>query len=231
MKKVYISNISRVWPVAVQEKLIAAKVAEWPNVSTYRDDLSAAKRQGQSKDAMTQRAYVLRLSTPRPEVIMFASWPVLAWDIRDLSECWKAAKARGASLMALDTGFVLAPDAGADELAAVVADFLAKKKSADAGSGRKIGAAASVKARSEDIKRRIALIEDDWPKPWPPTKELLDRAGRERKIGRKKVWVPMAYSTAVKALKISRPKAQVAFQAGLARAEANRKRRKSDATE
>ena len=110
----------------------------------------------------------------------------------------------------------------------MIADFLAKKKSADAGGGRMIGAKASVKARAEDIARRIALIREDWPKPWPPTKELLERAGRERKIGRKTVMIPMAYSTAWKAIGAKRPEAQAKFQAGLARAEANRKRRKTD---
>lgn len=227
MKKVYISNISKAWPVDRQERLIAEKIPEWPDVPTYRDDLSAAKRRGQSREAMAERGYLLKPASPRSEVIAFASWPVLAWDTKDLGECWSAAKARGATLMALDTGAVLGPDSGADEWMAVSEDFVAKKRSAEAGGGRRIGAAASVKVRTEDVARRIALIKDDWPKPWPPTPELLQRASRERKIGRKTVLIPMAYSTAAKALG-PRPKAQAAFQASLARAEANRKRRKSN---
>lgn len=225
MKKVYISNISKAWPVDRQEKLIAEKIHEWPDVPTYRDDLSAAKRRGQSREAMAERGYLLKPASPRSEVIAFASWPVLAWDTKDLGECRAAAQERGASLMALDTGVILTPEATAGEWQAVVEDFLAKKKSAEVGGGPRIGAAASVKVRTEDTARRIALIKDDWPKPWPPTPELLQRAARERKIGRKTVLIPMAYSTAAKVLG-PRPKAQAAFQASLARAEANRRRRK-----
>jgi hypothetical protein len=228
--RVYLSNIARTWPIAAQEALLAKAAPGWPNVPTYRDILLPAKRRGQSREAMTERASMLRATSRRPqdEVIYVASLAVLAWDAGDFGSCLAAAAKRQATIVALDTGRRVPPHVGADDWAEATKEFLAKRRSSEAGGGRKVGAEASKKVRMEDAQQRADSIRPDWTRNDIPTGELLLRAGKRRKIGGKSVVVPMAYATAVRYLG-HRPEAQRKHRMSIATAERNRARRKSDA--
>lgn len=156
------------------------------------------------------------------EVIYLASLAVLAWDATDFMDCLVAAGRRHATVVALDTGRRIPPDASREELAEAQREFLARRRSADAGGGQKVGAAASTKARLEDAARRIALIADEWNRDDVPTPELLLKAGR-KPSGRRDV-TPMAYQTAAKYLG-HRPEAQRKRRIAMAVAEQNRQRK------
>jgi hypothetical protein len=228
--RAYISNIAKTWPVPAQEALLSGVVPDWPDASIYRDVLVPAKRRGQSREAMEARASMLRETRRKPigETIYVASLPVLAWDVSDLTACLAAARARAATVIAVDAGLRIPPDAGADVLDEAVKLFLAKKRSAEAGGGRRVGAEASKRARMEDAQRRAESIRADWVRRDVPTPELLMRAGRQRKIGRSTVTIPMAYATAKNYLG-HRPEAQRKHDLAVATAERNRARRKNDA--
>jgi len=196
--RAYLSNVVRIWPIEKQEALLAEHIPNWPNdVAVYRDEVKPEARRSHSDEALKERASMLRRTSRRhgTEAIYVASFCVLAWTPEDWMKCMAAAAERGAAIIALDTGTTVPPTADAKQMAEAFSEFLAGRRRAQTGEGRKVGALISAAARLADTKRRVALIEEDWKGRAFSTEELLLRAGRTPK-GRRQV-VPMAYNTAV----------------------------------
>lgn len=216
--RVYISNISKLWPVEAQEAALAAGTPGWPDVRVYQDHLGPMARKAHSPEALKERSSGLLRRTSRPpgdETIYVASLAVLAWTPEDLMACLEAAAARHATIVALDTGRRIEPTAGAADLRPALVDFLASKRRAQTEGGRAIGVKASKEKRLADVLARIKLIEADWPLREVSTQELLERAGRVPHRHRHKV--AMSYITAVQHLG-KRPLAQKRHDAMLKRA-------------
>lgn len=192
--KGYMSNILRVWTAEAQETLLAQAGA----VTIYRDELKARARRARDASALTERTAMLRPTgrRSRDETIYVACLGVLAMDLRDLGRCFAASQARGATIVALNTGRRIGPDARAKEIAAAQEDFAADKRRGAVSPGRR-GYEAAKELRDADTKRRIDLIREDWGNPRFSTLSLLARAGRTLKSGAVQ---PMAWVTARKFL-------------------------------
>jgi hypothetical protein len=184
--RVYLSNISRLWPLGKQERLFAEQVPGWPDVPTYCDTLPASVRKahnvsslGGRQKLMTDRANMLRPTSrnTRDEVVYIASLACFAWGVADFSSAIAAMGERGATLVALHEGITIPPDAGARSLAEAVKAFVSAKRSVT-GGGTKAGviaAAATKRAMTDDAVKKI---KDRWHLPTKdhPTWQLLAEA-------------------------------------------------------
>ena len=202
-EKAYLSNICPAWTIEAQEEALAKAVPDWPKgVRVYRDILGPSARKAHSTEALVQRASALR-STGRKgasETLWMADLSVFDWSPKGFMSGLAEAAARNMTVVAVDTGRRIAPDAGAVELSAALDEFKRGRDRRPGGGGRMVGATASKVARLADTLRRVALIEPDWAKPNEEisTESLLLRAGR-KPHGRRDV-IPMAYATAAKYL-------------------------------
>lgn len=216
--RAYLSNIVRIWPIDKQEQAHVAGTPGWPDVATYRDEVKPRARKAHSAEALTERAFMLRRTGRRrgEETVYVASLCVLAWTPEDWMQCMAQLADRNATVVALDTGRTLPPDAGQVERAAAFSEFLAGRRRAQTGEGRKVGAKISADRKKQDSARRAELIRADWPLRLTSTKELLLRAGTTRKRRGVEFVVPMAYSIAKRHLG-PRPEAQAAHERALKR--------------
>ena len=211
--RAYISNIASGWSIQQQKELMAAHVPGWPDVPTYVDVLSPAKRKAHSPASLANRIELLR-QTSRPdnaEVIIVTSLACLAWEQSDFLQCVAAASTRGATLVAIDTGRQTAPDASPTEIADAVQEFVSRRRSKRGlgPPGHLVSAdrrAAEARAGAMRIKERWALPTKDYP-----TDPLLAEAG-------------ICRNTANLYLG-KRPDAQRKHRNALDQAERNRKRR------
>jgi hypothetical protein len=213
--KAYISNILKVWSPETQQELLDG-VGE--RLTIYQDELRPGERKRKAADAMVQRDAMFRPTgrRNREETVYVACLGLLAWDLRDLQRCLRAAQARGATIVALNTGRRIAPDAGAKETDEAQDDFTADKRRGAVRPGR-LGHEIAREQRLADTARRLDLIREDWGNPAFNRDELLMRAGRKTKRGHIQ---PMAYITARTALGV---RSQIfKMKAGRERARAKR---------
>jgi hypothetical protein len=177
--RVYISNIAPGWPMHRQKELLAEQVPGWPNVPTYSDVLPPTKRQAHAPASLTGRAELLRGTTrlENLEVIILASLACLAWEQSDFLDCVAAASARGATIVALDTGRRIPPTASPGEINEAAKEFMTKRRAAKVGG--KPGHIVSAERRSANSEAAAMRIKDRWELPTKdyPTDELLAEAG------------------------------------------------------
>ena len=209
----YLSNIRPGWSIQQQKEMLAEHVSGWPDIPTYIDLLPPAKRRAHSPASLTQRAELLR-GTWRPEnveAIVVASLPCLAWEQADFLQCVAAATTRGATIVALDTGRRIAPDASPGEVVEAAKEFMSGRRAK--GGGGPVGYVVSAERRSAEAKARAMRIKDRWElrtKDYP-TDELLAE-------------VDICRNTANFYLG-NRPEAQRLHRNQMAQAARNRKRR------
>jgi hypothetical protein len=129
----------------------------------------------------------------------------------DFLDCVAAASARGATIIALDTGRRIPPDATPSEIAEAAKEFVSKRR---ASKGGQLGYLVSAEKRSAENEAAAMTIKDRWELPTKdyPTDPLLAEAG-------------ICRNTANKYLK-PRPEAQRRHRNALAQAARNRARRK-----
>lgn len=214
--KAYLSNILKVWSWEAQRELLDA-VGE--NLIEYQDDLKPGQRKHKNPDVLYWRGKMLAATGRRTkdETIYFACWGLLAWDLLDLGRCFAAAKTRGATLVALNTGLRIGPDAGAVEIAQAQKDFALDKRRGAVQPGR-AGYEVTAELKKADTLRRIELIRKDWGDPKFTQAELLLRAGRKTARGHIQ---PMAWKTAREHLNTRRW--AMAHRAGIKRSGAQKK--------
>lgn len=197
--RIYLSNISRHWPIERQEKLLDEMIPEWRKLTAiYRDMPSAAKRKVHAPDALPERdrALLRAVGTPRPETIVVAALPVLAFGAVDLNGVLAKAERRGATIRALyPSDRHIPPDASKAEVHAAVEELNNAKKRPYGGRLAVEGRAASLVSRKANIEERLAKIRDLWVLKTHTTKELGVIAGHVRDGHRKSV--PMAHATMV----------------------------------
>lgn len=115
----------------------------------------------------------------RPEEMVYIASPAcLAWSLSDFTIVLTALMERGATLIALDTGLVVPPNAGPRELGEAVKAFTASKITVT-GLGPLAGAKISARKRRESSDEAVKRIAERWPLPSRehPTSELLDEVG------------------------------------------------------
>ena len=195
IEKAYLSTICAAWPIERQQAALGDRKP------VYMDKLGPKAIRNGNPAALVERAAMLKPTSRKlPEQITVASFRCLAFSVVDLAAVIAAAAARCATLHALDTGVTIQPDAAG----ALVADQIAAFGKVVRRGGQGRTHAEIAEQREADSAERCKLIAPDWPKPTPPTRELLVRAGV--KPGK-----PMARATAIKHLG-PRPAAQRAYQ-------------------
>lgn len=216
VRKVYLSNLLVAWPFKRQEELCAELVPDWPDVSIYRDEVAPRHRKAHTVDALEQRKTLLRPTGRKHgrETVYIPTFGLLAWEWRDFLRCIKAASDRGATLVALDTGTEIPPDASPTALIAAAEEFATRRKSDQTKPGRDTGGGLVAGARREAVaKEKAERIKGRWHLKHPPTKELLAEVG-------------LSYNTACKHIGMTRPEAQRKYELAQRQAERNRRRRK-----
>jgi hypothetical protein len=212
---VYLSNISGGWSIQRQKEMLAEHVPGWPQVPTYSDVLPPAKRKAHSPASLIQRDHLLRETTRsgNVEAIVVCSYACLAWEQTDFLDCVASATARGATIIALDTGRRLTPEASPAELAEAMREFVKARRQSKSGPGR-AGYLVSAERRATDARAGAMRIADRWRLPTKdyPTDDLLAEAG-------------ICRNTANLYL-LNRPEAQRKHRNALAQAARNRSRRK-----
>lgn len=189
--KAYLSNILKVWTLEAQHELLDT-VGE--KLTEYVDELKPGQRKRKDVEALFWRGKMLAPTSRRTkgETIYFACWGMLAWNPVDLGNCLAAARVRGATLVALNTGLRIGPDAGAVEIAQAQKDFALDKRRGAVQPGR-AGWEVTAELKKADTLRRVELIRKDWGDPKFTQAELLLRAGRKTARGHIQ---PMAWKTA-----------------------------------
>ena len=178
--KVYLSNISPLWPIERQE---AALCDVLTGATVFREILPTRDRRAHRPAALIKRNEMLRVTRrPAGETIYLASLAVLAWSADDLAQCLAAAMARNATVVALDIGLTIPPMPGAEVLHQAILAFAESRRKSDAIRDGKAGAAVSASVRSAKADAAIERIKARWPLPsdaWS-TADLVAEAGVSR---------------------------------------------------
>lgn len=162
MSRAYISNLSEHWTLPKQEAALAAALP--PGSPIYCDRLSTARRKARVPADLIQRASMLRRTKREPagETIYVASLAVLAWTADDLSSVLAAISARHATLVALDTGLTIPPDAPMAVVAGAMQQFARGRRRVQTELGRRAGGVISAAHRSARAQAGCAKIADRW---------------------------------------------------------------------
>lgn len=210
LAKVYMSNISPLWPLERQEPLIAQALAARGIMERkdFVDELTANQRRTHHDKDLTNREQMLRPSTRKDGgLIVLASLAPFAWSVEGMLAGLTRAAENRATVWVIDAGITLKPKADTKAWAKAVEAFHAARKREQAGERGKAGGVASAAKRSkkeaaESIREAWALSECE--PGYEKTTLLLERVGIRN------------YSTAVGFLG-PRPIKQAARQAALKR--------------
>jgi hypothetical protein len=177
--KVYMSNISPLWPKERQVALLREKIEGFPKSCDVREDvLSPRERRAHQVASLARRATLFRPTSRMAanEVLVFASPAVATWTETDLLAIMAAAVARGATVRFLDADLEIGPQAGAAEMLAVISAFkIARQRDADIRQGSR-GGAVSAKKREDRARAAAETIRAAWAKRDTKTPELLAHA-------------------------------------------------------
>lgn len=182
MSRVYLSNIHAGWPFARQEAKLDEAVPGWRDGAVYRDTIkSRSARENRVAGALVQRADLTRATRRRGgTTVHVAALPPLGFAVGDFLEVVAALSRRGDTLVSLDCGTTVAPDATPSQVHAAAEAFeRAWRRKGDAG---KSGGQVSGERRQEAAQAACKLIEERWKLPSDryPTKALLAEAGVSR---------------------------------------------------
>jgi len=167
----YIRNGVWGWPPEEQEKrLIEAKKISNPDF-VYRDILPAVKAKKPSfvkpEWLEVRNEHLLRRTNPRPEEIAVATLLALAPSEADLSATLELAWKRKATVVAVDSGISLPPDAGVAGVNAAIRDWQRAKAAARTKPGRALGWQAAAAKKRDDTDRKLPLARPLWKsKKW-----------------------------------------------------------------
>lgn len=184
-ERVYLSNISPLWPFKRQEEMLAAAFPVWPKgVTVFRDELDARDRRGHATAVLASRASMLRPASRKAgaERITVASLAVLAWSAEDMLECLTLALARGATVRVLDAELSINPTPDAAILHEAAKAFREARTRQVSIVRGKIGGMASADLRKAEAKAKAMTIEAEWRLSSEdyPTADLLAKAGISR---------------------------------------------------
>jgi hypothetical protein len=221
--KVYMSNISPLWPFHRQDQLIADALAARgiTRRKDFVDELSVNERKAHHDEHLTQREQLMRPSTRKDGgLIVLPSLAVFSWSVEGMIAGLTRLAANRATVWVVDADITLKPRADTRAWAKAAEAFHTARKREQAEERGKAGGLASAAKRS---KEEAALsIKEDWSlspheRGFTSTIQLLMRADIAN------------YSTAAGYLG-SRPIAQKNRQAALKRkAKREAKRQKEGA--
>lgn len=209
------SNILKVWTSEAQQRLVDTVRVR---LTLYADEVKPGQRKRKDPDALFWRGKMLAAAARRGAggTIYVPCLGNFAWDLWDLGRCLAAAKDSGTTVLALNTGHRIPPDADDATMRQAREDFAADKRRGAARPGR-AGYEVTAELKRADTLRRIELIRKDWGDLKFTQEELLLRAGRKTSRGHIQ---PMAWKTARQHLNTRRW--AVAHRAGMKRSRAEK---------
>lgn len=155
------------WSLEDQRKTLAAAGADMTR--EFCDELSAtkAKMPGRVKpEWLEDRARLLKhTSRARGETVHVATLLAIGINEADLIASLTAALGRRDTVRAADSGFTIAPGAGAVEIGAAVADWLRAKKDAQTKPGRRAGNRAAGDAARARTLAKLPKARGPWRDP------------------------------------------------------------------
>lgn len=178
--RIYISNLSKAWPEAVQRHIIreaVQRVQPGADPPEYCDRLTRRGLQARTADLLAERKDILRPTSRRGgETIFVAALGCLAVGPADLTSVIAAAAARRATIEVVADGLTISPDPPASVLAAVMATWEKRRRQGLHEAGRLAGQRAAVEKRNAKTQAAVALVEADWGTD-KPLAELVARSG------------------------------------------------------
>jgi hypothetical protein len=210
LAKVYMSNVSPLWPIERQEQIIAPALAARgiTERKDFVDELLANQRRAHHDKDLAEREQMLRPSTRKDGgLIVLASLAPFAWSVEGMLGGLMRAAENKATVWVIDADITLKPKADPKAWAKATEAFHQARKRAQAEERGKAGGLASAAKRSkreaaESIREAWALSEGE--PGYEKTDALLERIGIKN------------YSTAVGYIG-HRPIQQAARQAALKR--------------
>lgn len=177
--RIYLSNISPLWPRERQAALLKEAVPGFPAAAdVFEDTLDARARRAHRVDSLACRASILRPTARRGQSgeIIIASLAVFAWSSGELLQCLTAAAARGATIRALDANLSIGPTAGPAVLQQALAAFEAARMRQKEFEQGRAGATASKHKREARAREAAEGIRTAWGRRDEKTEALLARA-------------------------------------------------------
>jgi hypothetical protein len=159
-----------VWGWSVQDQLEALRLAEVLEADKlYTDELTAAraKRPAQVHPEWLEQRAVLLKPTGRKsgETIAVASLLAFGVDEADLVDALAQAFGRRADVLAVDSGFLIAPGDRADMMSAAIADWRRAKRDAQTKPGRRMGNTAAAEAAKMRTLAKLPVARPLWAQP------------------------------------------------------------------
>lgn len=197
MARCYVRNGVWGWSVPEQERTLAASEL-WDAGRVYRDILPTrqAKMPGRVRaEWLEERAALLRpTSRGGGDVIAVATMLVLGISEADLVAALAGAAARRATVVAVDSGVSIAPDAGAAGVALAVEDWQRAKQVTRTKPGRIKGNIAASEAKKRRTLAKLPEARKLWGLPTEEiaTEDIAERVGLSVKtlytyLGRREV--------------------------------------------
>lgn len=181
--KVYMSNISPLWPFARQEKIIApALIARGiTERKDFVDDLTLNERKAHHEEHLIQRTQLLRPSTRKDGgLIVLPSLAAFAWSVEGMMAALTRAAANKATVWVIDADITLKPKVDAGAWAKAADAFRKARKREQAEERGKAGGDASAAKRSKksvcEAERAAWALSEDEP-GYEKTEEILRRIG------------------------------------------------------
>ena len=182
MARCYVRNGVWGWSLEAQEKALADAGVLEPD-RLYRDVLPAshAKRPAQVRpEWLVQRDALFRPTARNaPDTVYVAAMTVLGVRETDLAYALALASTRRSTVIALDSGVTVTPDAGAAGVNAAMVDWARAKRSGQTQPGRRIGTQAAAEAKKARTLAKLPEARKLWrlPSQEMATMEIAARAG------------------------------------------------------
>ena len=169
--------------------------------TAYRDILAErhAKRPAQMHgEWLKERAQMLRPTGRNgADTIYVATMLALGVREADLAKTLAAAAARGSTIVALDSGISVAPDAGAYGVSAALEDWARAKRSAQTAPGRLLGVQAAAAAKRERTMRQVRIARPLW-RDTSPGRMTTEQVAAEAKLSIKTLYSELGRRPAMK---------------------------------
>ncbi len=151
------------WPVEKQREALAAAGFAGP---IYEDTLSRNQMRGRDPKCLVERTVLLRpTGRQAPGVIKVASIRIFALNPVDLIDALAQAAAQQETVIALDTGLEISPNAGAAQFAAAASAWDKGRRNAQTLEGRAKGNQAAAAAKRARSQPGLAIARELWALP------------------------------------------------------------------
>src|ERR1700722_9906676 len=173
IQKLYISNLSPVWPVSRQEAILAEIEG-----TRYTDELDASERRGYRLNGLPERSHMLRPTTrTQAQIISVASLACLARNSEDLMFVLTQADDLNATIRDVSAKVDIKPGSKAKDLKNAAMIFTESRKRALEAERGSTGGKASGELRGKLAKETALRFQKDWAEDKKNSKQIVKESG------------------------------------------------------